>query len=530
MNIINNLRPYSRFALGLRGFLNNTLSWDLTRTELRKGLSERETNFLYFMELCIYDFPKSPYLHLLRFAGIEMEDIREMVGKDGLEYTLSTLHKEGVYLSFEEFKCLKPIKRGSMQISITPGDLDNPVLSRYFEVQTTGSSGAGIPVHIDLDFFKRETIYHILFLLAFDIKNRPMGLWRPLPPGFAGLSNALCHIKSGKQVEKWFAQNNISCRLRDLKYLLFKNYLVYGSRLGGIQFPIPEHTPLTRAIQVARWLHKKRDEGQPAWLDTTVSSGIRVCMAARDYGLDIEGTLFRFGGEPYTENKAQILSDRGCKAVCHYTMAEIGRIGLSCASSDRVDEVHILTDKIAVTQHDRLSDTGDAHEGKLTLTTLLPYCPKVMLNVEMNDSGKLIERDCGCLLQDYGYHQHLHTIRSHDKLTSEGMQFHGSAFYELAQEILPGCFGGYPSDYQFMGEPSALLPKVSIIIRPGVGQVDEAEVIATVLDHLKTYGGAHDMMTGYWRQAGTLRVIRREPHASFTGKVSPLYIPNEKDK
>ncbi len=147
-----------------------------------------------------------------------------------------------------------------------------------------------------------------------------------------------------------------------------------------------------------------------------------------------------------------------------------------------------------------------------------------MLNVETDDYGVLVERNCGCPLQEFGFRQHLYTIRSFDKLTSEGMQFLGSDLLSLVEEILPDHFGGHPTDYQFVEEQIDGLSKVSIIIRPNVGQVNAAEVVDTIIGCLGAHKGGYEMMAECWRQVHTLQVVRRAPHHTFTGKILPRHI------
>jgi len=38
------------------------------------------------------------------------------------------------------------------------------------------------------------------------------------------------------------------------------------------------------------------------------------------------------------------------------------------------------------------------------------------------------------------------------------------------------------------------------------------------------------MMAGYWRDAQTLRVVRREPHATRAAKILPLHVIKQGDR
>jgi hypothetical protein len=148
-----------------------------------------------------------------------------------------------------------------------------------------------------------------------------------------------------------------------------------------------------------------------------------------------------------------------------------------------------------------------------------------MLNLDSGDYAEVYERDCGCILNEMGFTTHISGIGSHEKLTSEGVTFLGSKLYELVEQELPARFGGATGDYQLVEEEEAGLPRVSVIVSPRAGVIDEDALLATVMDRLKrthTHGG--ELMTEQFRQANTLRVIRREPYTTGSLKVPPIHI------
>jgi hypothetical protein len=105
--------------------------------------------------------------------------------------------------------------------------------------------------------------------------------------------------------------------------------------------------------------------------------------------------------------------------------------------------VYLVLDKVAVINRPlERAATGRA----LVLTSLHPGAPKVMINVEIGDSAVAEERVCACPLGELGLSTHLHTIRSYEKLTSEGMNVAGSTLLDLVDRILPARFGGNPTD------------------------------------------------------------------------------------
>jgi hypothetical protein len=148
----------------------------------------------------------------------------------------------------------------------------------------------------------------------------------------------------------------------------------------------------------------------------------------------------------------------------------------------------------------------------------------MMLNVESDDYGVVEERDCGCPIGELGLRLHLHAIRSYEKLTSEGMNFVGTELLALVEEILPGRFGGGPADYQLVEQEVDGLPKVSVVVSPRIGPVDDTAVASTVLEALGSGPGYRDMMARLWRDGDTLRVERREPHQTGQAKILPLHV------
>lgn len=185
---------------------------------------------------------------------------------------------------------------------------------------------------------------------------------------------------------------------------------------------------------------------------------------------------------------------------------------------------HLATDRLAVLQRSRSVGSNGASVGALLFTTLHPGCHKLTLNVELDDYAVLTKRDCGCPAQEVGFEQHLHTIRSHAKLTSAGTTFLGGELHTLVEQMLPARFGGAPTDYQLVEEEQDGLPRVVVVVSPRVGDVDERALVAAVLGGVREGAAYHRMMAGFWRDGETLRVVRREPHATHSAKILPLHL------
>jgi hypothetical protein len=512
-----------RFALGLRGFLRQTAAPAESSALVRNSIEAREANFLSLVEHGIFGRSSSPYLPLLKQAGCTFGDLQALVRTRGLENALRDLLEAKVYVTFEEFKGRASIVRDGCALAVQPHDFENPLLTRHFEGRSGGSSGAGTRLFADLSMLAQETPAHVLFLRAFHLLGRPIGLWWPLPPGVAGLFNALRYARIGGDLEQWFTQSTYSWREEGLRNNLLTALAVYGSRFCDRALPVPKHISLTDAHHVASWLASKTREGTPALLDTNSSSGMRVCLAALDRGLDISGSFFRFGGEPYTETKAAMVAASGCRAAAHYSMSELGRIGIACAAPAALDDVHLLTDKFSVITHETAVRGTGVSVPALVYTTLHPSSPFILLNVMSDDFGVIEERDCGCPLSDAGLRQHLHGIRSYEKLNSEGMTFFGVDLIRLVEEVLPAKFGGQPTDYQLVEKEEGRLPRVLIVVHPRVGPLREEDVVSTVLEALRSCPDG-EMMTDRWREGQTLRVERRPPYATPAAKTLPLHV------
>ncbi len=516
------MRAAIRYATGLRAYLRDPLSPDGCRRMIRSQLERREWSFMQIAERAIYANPRNPYLRLLDGAGVELGDLDALVRADGVEGALAKLHDAGVRVTIDEFKGRVPIRRNGVEIRTRHRDFTNPLLLRHYQARTGGSRSAGNRINIDLDLLAHEAAQHRVFLESFGLVDAPYGNWHPVPPGHAGMKAHLRHAKLGLRAERWFSQNRLSWRPAELKYRFFTQYAVRGSRLWGKPLPAPEHVPLDRAAVVARWLADRAGAGTPAVIETTWSSAVRACIAAADAGLDIGGTFFRVGGEPATEAKAATIAAAGARHACHYSLGEVGRAGLACADPVTTDEVHLLTDKLAAISRPR--QVGGTRVDVLHLTTLLPSCPQVLLNVDVGDAAEIDMRRCSCPVGELGLTTHLRNIGGYEKLTTEGMNFLGTELVTIVDRILPERFGGAPTQYQLVEGEEGALPRIDIVISPAVGEVEESEAVAAVLGALARIGEPQRMMAERWRDGETLRVVRREPHSTFGAKVLPLHV------
>ncbi|MGD9508093.1 MAG: hypothetical protein AB7I59_18220 [Geminicoccaceae bacterium] len=519
------VRVAARLAGRLRGYVRRQLSPEAIRRLVAAGLQEREQRLLRMLEHVVFGRPENPYGRLFAHAGIGLAEMRGWLAEHGLETTLGTLAEAGIYLSLDEFKGRRPVRRGSLEFRTSPHDFDNPLSSRDISLQTGGSRGGGTRIYLDLDNYGQDAAYHYLMLEAFGLLDRPAAVWAPMPPFSAGMADLLRAMKLARSPERWFAQTRPAYDRRSWRHALLGDGLILGARLCGASPPRPEFTPLDQAHTVAEWLAAVRARGRPGVVKTNVASGIRVCLAARERGLDISGSFFRVDSEPLTPARAGVFARADCSVANTYAMTEAGWVGVPCARAEVPDTCHLLSDRIALVRREMRSAHGAGAVANL-YTTLLPTTPKLMLNVDCGDFSALSEAPCGCLFDQLGYRTRLHTIRSYDKLTSEGMNFLGDDLHRLLEEVLPRRFGGSPLDYQLVETESGDtgLPQVVVVASPRVGPLAEAAVVGAVvefLDHLPSSGGTFGRR---WQEAGTLRLERRDPTATGAGKMLALHV------
>jgi hypothetical protein len=252
---------------------------------------------------------------------------------------------------------------------------------------------------------------------------------------------------------------------------------------------------------------------------------LRVSLAARKQGLNLTGATIMGGNEPPTPTKVREITRSGARWVPSYFFTEAGRVGSGCARPVAGDDLHFLKGAFALIQHPRKVPGSEISVPAFHFTTLLPTTPKLMLNVESDDYGIVENRPCGCPLEGYGFTEHLREIRSFSKLTGEGVTLVGNEMVRILEEVLPERFGGSALDYQLLEEEDERgFTRVTLLVSPRVEIPNERAVIDVVLDTLGRSSVSAEIAKTMWKQAGTLRVRRREPIWTSRGKLMPLHL------
>jgi hypothetical protein len=201
-------------------------------------------------------------------------------------------------------------------------------------------------------------------------------------------------------------------------------------------------------------------------------------------------------------------------------------MSLGCLAPGQPDDGHLLHDLHAFVQPDEAPAPPGLSRRGLLVSSLRMRAPLVLLNVSMGDEATIEDRACGCPLEAHGWRTHAHTIRSFEKLTALGMSFLDADAIRVLEEVLPARFGGGPGDYQLVEEEGADgATRLVLGVHPAVGVIDAGAVSRAFLRGLGAGEEAKHVMALYWQEAGLLRIERRPPVTTPTGKVLHLHRP-----
>ncbi len=519
MPVFDDLRMFARFGLGLPKFLRCPITPDEARALLGQRLSDRDENFLHVVEKGVFGFPGSPYRPLLEAAGCQLGDLTRMVHSRGLDETLRQLRQAGVYVTFEEFKGRTPIVRNGRAFTVTSRDFRNPYAAASFSAQSSGTTGAGTRVDIDLDNLAVQASQLLVVQEAHGVARVPMAVWRSILPDGSGIANVLRAAHFGNVHERWFSPFTTRDLRPALRFRLAMTGILAISRLARRPIPRPELVRMDQAETVARWAVAARDARGASLVRAHVSMALRVALAAQEQGWDLTGVTFMSGGEPPTPAKVAAIQRTGASWLPVYISSDVGCIGAGCARPVDGNDLHLFKDGLAVIQSARLVPGSDVPVQAFCFTSLLPSAPLLLLNVESDDCGVIEPRRCGCPLDACGLTEHVREVRSFRKLTGEGVTLVGTDAERVLEAVLPARFGGSPLDYQLLEEEDGQgYTRLFLVISPAVRIDDEAAVVETVLTALRQSNLAAGIAAAIWDQAGTLRVRRAVPTWTARGK------------
>jgi hypothetical protein len=108
-------------------------------------------------------------------------------------------------------------------------------------------------------------------------------------------------------------------------------------------------------------------------------------------------------------------------------------------------------------------------------------------------------------------------------LTAGGVTFEDTEIIPLLEEVLPRSFGGGPTDYQLLEEEADDgQPRLRLLVHPSIGPIDPAAVSKAFLDAIGSSTKIKRDMVAQWKQAGFLKVERKAPYPTASGKILHL--------
>ena len=511
----------TRLAFGVRRLLRRPVTPAQARAVLEERRARRESDFLQTIERIGERDPTGPYGRLLRSAGCEPGDVARLVRLDGVDGALRTLARHGVYLTVEEFKGRRPVVRGAVAFEVDPGRF-RPGRRGPIAAATSGSRGRRTSVAIDMATIRAWAVDACLDYEARQGLDWVHGRWTV--PGGDSVAFLLLFCAFGAAPVRWFSPLDPAAGGLHPRYWWSGRLLPWAAWLGGVRLPRPEHVPLDAPEPVAEWIAAVRARGRTPHLVTYVSAAVRVCEAAWARGLDIRGARFSVTGEPITAARLAAIRRAGAEAAPYYGSVDAGLIGAGCLAPVAPDEVHVHDDLVTLIQPDRADAAPGLRPEHLLVSAFRADCPLVLLNVSLGDEGVLGTRRCDCPLERVGWTRHLHTIRSFEKLTVGGMTLLDCDVVRVLESVLPGRFGGGPTDYQLLEEemPGGA-PRLRLLVHPRVGTLRPDVVADAFLGAIGAGNGAERVMALHWQRAGVLRVERARPLTTDSGKILHLH-------
>jgi hypothetical protein len=513
-----------RFVRRLPAFLRHPAT-DAARGVLADRLATREARFRAFFRDVLVSRPGSPYHGLLAAAGCEPGDLDALVRREGIEGALGRLLAAGAYLTVEEFKGRRPVVRGSTRLQIGPAALSNPLASRHLLGQSSGSRGARTPVPNSLEWIHERGVDTRLALEARGGAGWQHAIW--MVPGSTAVTMILRYARFGLGPARWFAQVDPRSPSLHPRYRWSGRLLRWTSVLAGVPVPRPEHVPLDDPTAIVEWMRGVLRGGATPHLDTFASAAVRVCLAAEARGLDLAGAQFSLEGEPTTAARLAVIRRVGAAALPQYAATGSGPIGLGCLAPVAPDDVHVQHDLHALVTAPRSGPEDDVGDGvrSLFISTFSRAAPFVLLNVSLGDQAVLEERACGCPIEALGFTTHLRSIRSFEKLTAGGLTLLDVDVGRVLEEVLPGRFGGAPTDYQLVEDEGADgVARLRLVVHPRVGPAAPERLRETFLAALGQGRGGDRVTTLAWREGHMLAVERRVPYRTSNGKILHVHL------
>ena len=511
---------YRRMVGGLHALLRTPPYAD-PEAVIRHQLANREAIWLGLVRRVVFSNPRNPYREMFRLAGCTWEDLAAAVKRDGLEPALALLHREGVYLSHDEFKGKTRIVRSGQEIESDAGSFRNPLVKGGLESRSGGSRSPGTRIRKSTPSRLYGEARKWLRIREFAVADRYQVTVKPVLPAADGLMGCVTHSRLGLRPDRWFSIMTAS--LDATHYRLATTCLVALARLYGERVPYPTYLPRDDFSPAAGWIARRRREGVLSVVSTYPSPAARVAAAALEKGCDIRDTIFFVGGEALTDARRRVIESAGAQVFPSYPVSEIGGIGSACRQMTSGNSVHISQDSVGVISYRRRAPLTDVEVDSLLFTTLLEHAAYVLINVEMDDCGIIEDAACDCTYSAMGFGRRIRDIASYGKLTGIGVTLVGTDVIRVLEEVLPARFGGCATDYQLVEQDDEVQARLELRVSRRLKPASLDEVKDCFLRELRQFEGGAGA-SRIWRDTGAIQVVHENPIMTQRGKVLALHL------
>ena len=494
-------------------FMDKPILIDECKQYVEDSMQKREENFLYTVKELIYGYKNNPYRMLLDNAHIAFSDVQAITKQEGIEGALQILKDEGVYITFEEFKGRKITKRNGKEFCFTQRDFRNEFKGILGKVYSGTSQGSGTVINWGYEYLINKTRHEMIMFDMHGCLNYPFAIWYPIFPSHLILY-AMRLRKMRVPLSIWYTPVTFPSPKRVQDF-----FDLYMYRIKVLHKISLKYVPLDSPYPIAEWAACMIKQYGKCSISAFCSGAVRICLAAKEKGLSIRGTVFFVAGEPLTQQKREEIEGCGCKVVNAYYFSEGGFVGCSCISQgSTADEIHFFKDCFAIIQHKRNIPGYENTVGAFLVTSFYKDCPILMLNLENGDYGTIKQVDCAHTYDD-AKKQHIMNIRSFEKLTTEGVTFYINDFIPIIEERFPRKFGGSSIGYQLVEDVDKRgLSRLILYIHPDIVGIDEREVKNTLYKNISTNIN-RDIRLKMWEQIKVLRIRREVPLATVRGKI-----------
>ena len=433
------------------------------------------------------------------------------------------LYRNGVYLTSDEFRGRREIKRGALSISVQPAQFLNPFAIGDIPIRSSGSRSDGTQVLRDLDYVIDNTASMLAFLEARQCLDAETASWSV--PGGVTLSNLIKFYCAGTPPLQWFSQVDTNSRELSSRYNLSHLVIRIAGALAGIRVPPTQYVSLEDPRPILHWMEDCLSRGKTPYLLTFSTSAVRLAQSAASEGINLQGAKISMSGEPSTPARLETVRNSGADALPVMGCVELGHVADGCLLPKAPDDMHLMKDLHAVIQPGETGASGNLPPNALLFSSLRKKSQMILINLSLGDQGTIKTRSCGCPLESLGYDTHIQYIRSFEKLTSGGMSFLDSDIIRILEVELPRIFGGGPTDYQLLEEEKEDgTPRLRLVVHPRIDPLDTKKAKEIFLKLIGSGPGAEKLTSLIWRDSSMITVDRNAPLLTSTGKIQHMHI------